>query len=237
MGDNPLVADVKDSHHFWKGAGLGEDIADVVAAIESEQWVDASLAGLTGVMSGVGAFLDPLGTLASTGVSWLIEAVEPLREFLDDLTGDADILTAHAATWTNMAVELAAIKEDLAAAMEADITGWKDDAADAYKAMMGNNLEGTDGLAGLCAAMSAATTGAGTLVTVTRELVRDLIAQLVGTLLVRLPVWLGLCATGVGIPVVAAQAAGMVMNVVSSLTSAVIALVTSLQSLQALLDS
>jgi hypothetical protein len=237
MGDNPLVADVKDSHHFWKGAGIGEDIADIVSAIESENWVDASISGVTGVMSGVGAFLDPLGTLASTGVSWLIEAVEPLREFLDDLTGEADILTAHAETWTNMAVELASIKEDLTAFLASDIAGWKDDAAEAYKAMMGNNIEGTDGLAGLCAAMSAATTGAGTLVTATRELVRDIISQLVATILVRLPVWLGLCATGVGIPAVAAQAAGMVMNIASTLTGVVLALVTSLQSLQALLDS
>ncbi|WP_051815505.1 WXG100 family type VII secretion target, partial [Glycomyces tenuis] len=185
MGDNPLVADVEDSHHFWKGAGIGEDIADVVAAIKSESWVDASLAGLSTAMSAVG-FLDPLGAIVSTGVSWLIELIEPLRELLDDLTGDADVLTAHAQTWTNMANELMAVKDELSGFIDADITGWKDDAADAYKANMGNNVEGTGGLAQLCAAMSAATTGAGTLVTLTRELVRDIIAQLVATLLIRL---------------------------------------------------
>lgn len=236
MADNPLVADVKDSHHFWKGAGIGEDIADIVSAIESESWVDASLAGVGATLSAVG-FLDPLGAIVSTGVSWLIELIGPLRELLDDLTGDADILTAHAQTWTNMAEELQAIKDDLAKFMESDITGWQDDAADAYKANMGHNLEGTSGLAQLCAAISAATTGAGTLVTVTRELVRDLIAQLVATLLIRLPVWLGLCATGVGIPAVAAQAAGMIAQVLATVIGIVIALVQSLTALQQLLDS
>lgn len=236
MGDNPLVADVQDSHHFWKGAGIGEDIADIVAAIESESWVDASLAGLSTAISAVG-FLDPIGEIAATGVSWLIELVEPLRELLDDLTGDADVLTAHAQTWTNMAEELMAVRDELTAFVEADITGWSDDAADAYKANMVHNADGTAGLAQLCAAMSAATTGAGTLVTVTRELVRDLIAQLVATLLLRLPIWLGLCATGVGIPAVAAQAAGMIAQVVGTVVGVIIALVTSLQALQQLLDS
>jgi uncharacterized protein YukE len=235
MSDNPLVADVEDSHHFWKGAGIGEDIADIVSAIESESWVDATLAGVGAGLSAVG-FLDPLGAIVSTGVSWLIELIGPLRELLDDLTGDADILTAHAKTWTNMAEELMAIKDELTGYIESDIAGWQDDAADAYKANMGHNVEGADGLAQLCAAMSAATTGAGTLVTVTRELVRDLIAQLVATLLIRLPVWLGLCATGVGIPAVAAQAAGMIAQVLATVIGIVIALVQSLQALQQLLD-
>ncbi|WP_026923208.1 WXG100 family type VII secretion target [Glycomyces arizonensis] len=236
MGDNHLVADVQDSHHFWKGAGIGEDIADIVSAIKSESWVDGSLAGLSTAISAVG-FLDPIGEITATGVSWLIELIEPLRELLDDITGDADILTAHAQTWTNMAEELMAVKDELTAFVDSDITGWNDDAADAYKANMVHNADGTAGLAQLCAGMSAATTGAGTLVTVTRELVRDLIAQLVASLLVRLPVWLGLCATGVGIPVVAVQAAGMIAQVVGTVIGVIIALVTSLQALQQLLDS
>jgi hypothetical protein len=64
MSDKPLVAEVKDSHHFWKGTGIGEDIAD----IKSESWVDASLAGVSAAISAVG-FLDPLGEIVSTGVS------------------------------------------------------------------------------------------------------------------------------------------------------------------------
>jgi len=88
----------------------------------------------------------------------------------------------------------------------------------------------------LCSAMRAATEGAATLVTITRELVRDLIAELIATLLVRLPVWLGLIATGVGIPLVATQATGMVLNLVALLTGVIMALVQSFQALQALLD-
>jgi uncharacterized protein YukE len=236
MGDNSLVAPVQDSHTWYKGSGIGESIADVVVAIDEGRWVDATLAGFMTGLEGVGAFLDPLGTIASTGVSWLMEAVEPLREFLDDLTGDADVLAAHAQTWDNMAVELEAIAADLYSHVDGDIATWSGQAADAYRTMMSLNVSGTEGLAGLCSAMRAATEGAMTLVTVTRELVRDLIAQLIGTLLVRLPVWLGLIATGVGIPLVATQAAGMVMNLVATLTGVIIALVTSFQALQALLD-
>ncbi|GAA2162903.1 MULTISPECIES: WXG100 family type VII secretion target [Glycomyces] len=235
MSDN-LVADVQDSHTWYKGSGIIESIADVVVAIDEDRWVDALLAGFMTGLEGVGAYLDPIGTIASTGVSWLIEAVEPLRDYLTDLTGDADILTAHAQTWDNMAVEVQAIADELYSYIEADTSAWTGDAADAYRTMMSLNVSGTEGLAGLCSAMRAATEGAATLVTITRELVRDLIAELIATLLVRLPVWLGLIATGVGIPLVATQATGMVLNLVALLTGVIMALVQSFQALQALLD-
>lgn len=237
MSDNYLVADVQDSHRWYTGSGIGESIADVVIAIQNGEWVDASLAGFMTGLEGVGAFLDPIGTIASTGISWIMEAVEPLREFLDDIAGDADILTAHASTWNNMAVELLAVKDELDAYVDADIATWSGEAAGAYRERMDFNVEGLDGLSGLCAAMSAATTGAGTLVTITRELVRDIISELVATLLIRIPVWLGLIATGVGIPLVAAQATGMVLRVASTLIGVIMALVQSFQALQALLDN
>lgn len=237
MGDNSLVAGVEDSHRWYTGSGIGESIADVVIAIDSGNWVDALLAGFMTGLEGVGGFLDPIGTIASTGVSWIMEAVEPLREFLDDVAGDADILTAHAQTWTNMATELLAVKDELDAYVDADLGAWVGDASNSYRQKMDFNVEGLDGLSGLCAAMAAATQGAGTLVTITRELVRDIISELVATLLVRLPVWLGLVATGVGIPLVAAQATGMVLRVASTLIGVIMALVQSFQGLQALLDS
>ncbi|WP_205325234.1 WXG100 family type VII secretion target [Glycomyces sp. YM15] len=237
MSDNYLVADVQDSHRWYTGSGIGESIADVVIAIQNGEWVDASLAVFMTGLEGVGGFLDPIGTIASTGISWIMEAVEPLREFLDDIAGDADILTAHAATWNNMAAELLAVKDELDAYIDADIATWSGEAANAYRERMDFNVEGLDGLSGLCAAMSAATTGAGTLVTITRELVRDIISELVATLLIRIPVWLGLVATGVGIPLVAAQATGMVLRVASTLIGVIMALVQSFQALQALLDN
>ncbi|THV40805.1 WXG100 family type VII secretion target [Glycomyces buryatensis] len=237
MSDNYLVADVQDSHRWYTGSGIGEEIAGVVTGIQEGNWVDASLAGLMTGLEGVATFLDPLGTITSTGVAWLMEAVGPLREFLDDIAGDADILTAHAQTWANMAAEVLAIKDELDAYIDDDVADWSGEAANAYRTKMDYNVEGTDGLASLCAAMSAATEGAGTLITVTRELVRDLIAELVSTLFVRLPVWLGLIATGVGIPLVATQATGLVLNLSITLFGVIMALVQSFEALQALLDS
>jgi hypothetical protein len=237
VSDNYLVAEVQDSHRWYTGSGLIEAVMEVTNALDEGRWVDAALSGFMGGLEGVGAFMDPLGAIASTGVSWLIEAIDPLREYLDDLTGDTDVLAAHAATWDNMAIELEAVKADLEAYVESDVADWSGAAAEAYRTMMGNNVDGTGGLAGLCSAMRAATEGAATLVSVTRDLVLMIISELVATLLVRLPVWLGLIATGFGIPVVAYQATGMALNVGSTITGILIALVTSFQGLQQLLDS
>ncbi|WP_181777452.1 hypothetical protein [Amycolatopsis pittospori] len=109
---------------------------------------------------------------------WRIEDVEPLRDVLDRLTGEPDVIASHAATWCNIAVELAAIADELEDFVEFDISGWYGDEADEHRRLMGNNIEAIKGLSSISAALAEITESVGVLVAQTRRIVHDLIADL-----------------------------------------------------------
>jgi uncharacterized protein YukE len=232
MTGNSLVAPVESSREAWTGAGLADSIEGLVDAIKSEGWVDDLLAGTGLAIEVAASALDPFSALLSNGLGWAMEYFEPLREMLDELTGKPDVVMSHASTWNNMAQELGSMAEDLRASVEADVSGWQGQAADAYRRLMGNNVEAVGGLAAISAAMAEATQGAGGLVEQTREIVRDLIADLVA----RVIVWAVEAIFVVTIPVVAAQIVAAVVKWAARIFTYTTALITSLTNLNKLLN-
>jgi uncharacterized protein YukE len=227
-----LVAPVSSSREVWTGSGVADSIEGLVDAIKSEGWVDDLLAG-TGAVVEVAAFaLDPINGLLSNGLGWAIEYFEPLREMLDELTGKPDVVRSHATTWENMAKELYSMSEDLKSYVEADIPGWTGEAADAYRAKMAKNVEAVGALGAISAAMAVATEGAGNLVEMTREIVRDLIADLVS----RVIVWAVEAIFVVTIPLIASQIVAAVVKWAGRILTYTMALINSLTSLTKLLN-
>ena len=113
---NPLVAPRIDSTRWYSGLGLIEDIADTVAGIESGSWIDSAIGGVATSLDTLATVLDPLGSLVSWGVGWLLEHVKPLSDVLDWLAGDPDQVTAYAQTWRNIAAESTGTAADLQSA-------------------------------------------------------------------------------------------------------------------------
>ncbi|WP_026454786.1 WXG100 family type VII secretion target [Saccharomonospora iraqiensis] len=232
MTDDSLVAPVESSRQPWTGSGLAEGVEGLVTSIRNEDWVTGALAGTGLALEVAASVLDPFSALLSNGLGWAMEYFEPLREILDELTGMPDVVMSHAATWTNMAEELGAMTEDLRSSLEGDLPGWQGGAADAYQAMMANNVEALGGLAAISAAMASATEGAGGLVQMTREIVRDLIADLVA----RVVVWAVEAIFVVTIPVIAAQIVAAVVKWVGRILTYVTSLIDSLSNLSKLLS-
>ncbi|MEV6906893.1 hypothetical protein [Amycolatopsis sp. NPDC051071] len=106
---------------------------------------------------------------------WRLEDVEPLRDVLVRLTGEPDVIAAQAATWRNIAVELAAMADDLEDFVEYDISGWYGHEADEHRRLMGNNIEAIRGLGSVSAALAEITETVRVLVARTRRIVHDLI--------------------------------------------------------------
>ncbi|MFI9813555.1 WXG100 family type VII secretion target [Saccharothrix variisporea] len=207
-GTNPLIAPVQDSTRWYSGIGIAESAADVKSGIESGSWVDIGL-GVAGVgLEALSFVVDPLGSLLSAGVSWLIEHVKPLSDALDWLAGNADVVASHAATWKNVAKAVAEVRDDYARDVANDTAGWVGQAGDAYRAVAKNNAEVLSGASTAAEGFGSAVEMAGVVVAVVREVVRDLIADLVG----RLISWaLEVAFTlGLGTPVVVAQASAAV---------------------------
>lgn len=231
--DASLVAGVRSTRKPWTGSGLANGVHDLVDAIDSGSWVDEALAGvcLLGpeIVSDV---LDPFEALFSNGFGWAMEHFAPLREILDKLTGIPDQVAADANTWNNMAQTLDGMATELGSRLVDDTPAWRGQATEAYQSVMGNNVDALGGLAGISAAMSSATQAAGNLVQFTREIVRDLIADLVD----RAVTWLIEAIFVVTIPVAVAQITAAVAKWVGRIFTYVTALVTSLTNLKALLN-
>jgi hypothetical protein len=230
---NPLVARSHDSTTGYAGLGLVEDAADLTAGIRDHSWVDPTLGGVGASLDMLSLAVDPLGTLASWGVAWLMEHVRPLREALDRLAGNAAEVAAHAATWSNVAAFTDQAGEQYADRLRTEVSGWFGASGDAYRARADTQMRVLDGLATAARGISYAVEGAGLLVSLVRGIVRDLIAEFIGTLAARLPQWLaeeGL-TLGLATPVVIGQVATLVAKWVGKIQHFVRGLLNSLRHL------
>ena len=241
MAEDSLIAPVEDSHTWLSGNYLWDDATALVDAIESGDWKNQALAGSVAALDMISLALDPIGSLASLGAEWLMEQVQPLRQWLDDLTGDADVIASHVETWKNLAEQQLDWAERLRAAVDGDLAEWKGAAANAYRAKIQHGVNAAAGLAGTAYAIAAATEAAGVLVATTRDIVRGLVAEAVATLAVRVPLWCaeaGLATVSAGgtIPFVIMQVAGFVTRVVGRILTYALALQDSLSALKKLME-
>ncbi len=128
-------------------------------------------------LAAVPSLIAPVTTRPPARAGWRLDDVEPLREVLARLTGEPDVIASHAATWANIAVELAAMADDLEDFVEYDISGWSGEEADEHRRLMGNNVEAIRGLSSVSAALAEITGSVGVLVARTRRIVHDLIVD------------------------------------------------------------
>jgi uncharacterized protein YukE len=208
------------------------DMEDLAAEIRSGDWIDGLLSGATTGVTLASTAIDPFGSLLSNGLAWAMEYFEPLRHMLDELTGAPERVTAHAATWQNIAAELNETAAELRHSLSADLPDWQGEASSAYSSMMSHNVTALGILSGTADAMSAATEAAGNLVRFTRDIVRDLICDLVA----RVIVWALEATAVVTIPVVATQIVVAVARWAARITGYTTALTTSLTNLSRLVN-
>jgi hypothetical protein len=225
---NPLVASPQDDTTAITGIGIAESAADAYNGIADQSWIEAGL-GVAGTgLEVLGMVMDPVGSVFAAGVGWLIEHVGPLQEVLDDLAGDPPTIRSYGETWNNVAAELTAIQDDLADAVNSELSGWTGDAADAYREASAGRTEALNGAATVCSGVGLVVTLVGELVAAVREFLRDLIADAVG----RLIAWaLQVAATlGVGITWVAPQAAAFCAKVAANIADIVRKLLKTLRN-------
>jgi len=232
MAYSSLVATTTTSRTAWTGSSLADGFQGLHQSVQGGSWVDGMLAGGSLVADAAATVIDPFSALLANGLGWAMEHFEPLREMLDRLTGIPDKVVAHAQTWNNMAGALAMMAEDLQAGLAKDLPDWGGTAAQSYRTMMANNVDGLGGLSVLAATMSSATQAAGNLVQFTRDIVRDLICDLVA----RVIVWCAEAIFVVTIPVVTAQIIAAVAKWCGRIFGYAGALISSLENLTTLME-
>jgi hypothetical protein len=232
-----LVAARVDTTGWSTGAGLVEDLDDLAAGFTSGSWVDPTIGGIATALDTLAVCVDPLGSLVAWGVAWLMDHVKPLSDALDWLAGDPDQITAYAQTWRNVSGAANDAAAALRSAVDRDLHGWTGPTAEAYRAHAGTHLQALDGLTRAADLLALVVEGAGMLVATVRALVRDLIAQFVATLAVRLPEWAAAegITLGLATPFVVTQVGALVGQWVAKIGRFLTGLTNSLRRLMPVL--
>ncbi|MET7959029.1 WXG100 family type VII secretion target [Micromonospora zamorensis] len=234
---SPLIAARQDSTTAFSGVFIAEDIDAVMAGYTSGGWIDVAIGGVATSMDALAFVTDPLGQLVAWGVGWLIEHVKPLSDALDELAGDPDQITAYAQTWRNVAKAAAEAGTNFNAMVGSQIAGWSGVAADAYRRNSDRQVAAMNALTKAADAIAEITTGAGLLVAMVRGLVRDLIAEFVSVLAVRLWEWLAEAGLTLGLatPWVITQVTALAGKWIARITRLLDGLIESLRRLAPIL--
>jgi hypothetical protein len=183
---NPDAGELDRLNAQTAGSGLFSDVSSTITDFAHGDWGNAAMDVATDGLDLLGAVMDPLGTLAGAGVGFLIEHISFLREGLDKLAGNPEAVTAKAVTWQNIAKQLTETAQDYQKSASelgqsyADGTG-----AAAYQATAKGYADSLRGAAGHAESASTAMQVGAALVGTERGLIRDMISEFVGELIVK----------------------------------------------------
>ncbi|WIY02017.1 hypothetical protein QRX60_49840 [Amycolatopsis mongoliensis] len=202
--ENPLVATAESPGGFWSGmgdgskgeldnlnaqtggAGIFSDAASTLTDARNGDWGNLAMDVGTDALDLLGAAMDPLGTLASAGVGWLIEHISFLKDGLDKLAGKPEAVTAKAVTWTNIAKQLTETAESYERQAKKVQQSFSDcGSAEAYQRTAESYVTVLRGAASHAGDASTAMNVGAALVGTERGLIRDMISSFVGELIVK----------------------------------------------------
>ncbi|MDA3647243.1 hypothetical protein OU416_24515 [Saccharopolyspora indica] len=182
--DGPGIFTAGTGEAGWgTGIGIAESINDISSLNEGSSWVETGLAYGGAALEVVGMAVDPIGTLLSYGLSWLIEHVEPLKEALDWFAGDPDGVKAYGETWANVSQAVGQAATQYNDAVKSDTAEWTGQAGDAYRKHAAEKGEALGAAAELANTISSVVTIMGEVVSFVREFVRDLVADCISRLI------------------------------------------------------
>lgn len=154
MSGNPLVAGRQETTSGVSGLRLIEDVSQIAGALESQSWVDDALTGLSTVADAVALATDPLGEALSAGIGWALGHLQPLKKWLEELTGDAGAVAGGAQTWTNIQEHLGTCSQDLTTSLTVRLGDQFSATLTAYKTFQAGTAARLSVVAALAGAVS-----------------------------------------------------------------------------------
>ncbi len=177
---NPLVASRVDMTTPLSGTFLLEDCETIASGIRNGDWVEGGMGAFAAVADGVAMAVDPLGSVLAMGFGWLIDHMWPIRDWFNDLTGDAGEVAAFAATWENIAMQMQGVSDELLRTL-ADLDDQHGQFFDTYRRFQGESAAHAAAAGRLASAMGVGMHIASTIVKIVHDLTRDALTQLAGT--------------------------------------------------------
>lgn len=233
MTGNPLVAAPVDVTTPFSGTGILESGESLCTAIQSGDWVAGGISAFSLALDTVGMVLDPIGSLISMGLGWVIDHIDPIKSWFNDLTGDAGEVLGFAGTWHNIASHLETTGQRLGDSLSR-LAGMQGAAADAYRAFHGDVAEHLAATGRWAAAIGTGMEIASSIVKMVHDMTRDALTTIIGT--VSSAALTTVVTLGFGAPVAVAQVTSKVASLAGKLTKFVTNLVRSIGDLTKLID-
>lgn len=233
MGPAPIVAPRVDSTQWYSGSPLAVNLHALGDGIANRNWVEAGVGALGTAAEGASALVDPIGTLASWGVGWALEHIEPLSDMMDKISGDPDAVSAYAQTWRNVASSTDASASIYEGYVNGDIASWQDPAGKMYKDLAGQRLADLHAMSAGATGMSKLADALNIVVGIVRAGVRWVISFVVGKL-ISLIIKVA-ASLGTYLPAAIVEAGVHVANAVSKVTKLMKDLFASLKKLSEML--
>jgi len=230
---NPLVAGPVDTSTAFGGAGLLDSLQSLNTSLQSGDWLGSALSGVGVALDTVATAMDPLGSLIAAGLGWLIEHLEPLKGWLNDLTGDAGAVLGFAGTWDNVAAAMNDAGDELNRLVRADLEAMSGASIAAYTAYANGLADRARAAGSSATAMGSALRTCSTIVQAVHDLVRDTLSQIIGGIISG--ALFAVVTVGAGAPKVVADLTARVASVSARIGRQVTAVVDAVKSLKGLL--
>jgi Papain fold toxin 1, glutamine deamidase len=214
---------------------LVESISDLCTSLQSGSWLEVGLATAGVALDGVATASDPLGSLLAAGIGWIIDHLEPLKGWLNDLTGDPGAVLGYAGTWENVGKAMESSGDEFWRIVQADMEGMSGQAVTAYMTYAQGLAEEARAAGGAASAVASALKTCAMVVQVVHDLVRDVLAELAGSILS----WVAefVFTLGLATPLIIEQVTTRVSSLAARIGKSVTSVVKSAKSLKSLLVS
>ena len=176
--------------------------------------------------------LDPVGGIAGSVVEWIMQHVDPLKTWINQLTGDSGQVYGMSASWDSISSSLASIAEELENAAASDFADMHGEAVRAYQERQAVVYSAINGVSEASGAFGEALSKVADSVDNIHDAVVSAIADIVVTCFE--VVAEEICSFGLATPVAAAQVAGKTSKWVGRIEPILEVLVNALQAIEAI---
>lgn len=201
------------------GLGLMPEGEALSRAIEAKAWLDSALTSVSVGTTALSALSDPLHALFSGVANWAMEHIEPLKDWMNKLTGEPEHVRQAAAGWRGIGERLQSDAASLNQSVTTDMAETEGLAVSAYADMQRDTAAHIAVLGGYAKALAFLLEEASTVVQKVRGLVCKAISD-VAAQAGKSAILVG-CTLGFGTPIAVSQIASKVAEWAKKLSNIV----------------
>jgi len=179
-----------------------------------------------------GLAVDPIGGLVGMGVEWILHHIDPLKTWVNQLTGDSAQVYGMSSSWDSISSSLASVAEELQSTAQAAMSGMHGEAVRAYLERQAVVSSAIDGVSAASGAFGEALTKGADSVDSIHDAVVGAIGDIVGSCIsAAVEV---VCTWGLAAPVAEAQVASKVAKWVGLIGPVLDVLMEAVQAIMAI---